>query len=142
MVDFDIRLKEENIPTKWFNAFPNLGVEIPKPMNSEGKNQIQDMKRIRLQEISKEEESTEEWLTIPEEILNEYVKAGRPTKLTRAVNLEKYIGCSSRIYLKREDTLPTHSFKLNTAIAQAYFAYKENIKELVTETGAGQWGTA
>lgn len=86
MVDFDIRLKEENIPTKWFNAFPNLGVEIPKPMNSEGKNQIQDMKRIRLQEISKEEESTEEWLTIPEEILNEYVKAGRPTKLTRAVN--------------------------------------------------------
>lgn len=142
MTNYDIRLKEEDIPKKWFNAFLKLGVEIPKPMNSEGKNQIQDMKKIRLQELSKEEESKEQWLKIPEEILNEYLKAGRPTRLTRAVNLEKYIGCSSRIYLKREDTLPTHSFKLNTAIAQAYFAHKENIKELVTETGAGQWGAA
>ena len=114
MMNYDIRLREEDIPTKWFNAFPTLGVEIPDPMNSEGKNQIQNMKRIRLQEMTKEEESMEEWLTIPEEILNEYLKAGRPTRLTRAVNLEKHIGCSSKIYLKREDTLPTHSFKLNT----------------------------
>ncbi len=142
MENYDIRLSENEIPKKWLNAFVDLKVPIPEAKNSEFGNQLKDMENIRLKELTKEEKSREKWMNIPEDILNEYIKAGRPTKLTRAVNLEKYIGCSSKIYLKREDLLPTHSFKLNTAIAQAYFAEKENIQELVTETGAGQWGVS
>src|SRR3989475_207972 len=79
---------------------------------------------------------------IPEELREAYLRLGRPTPLVRATRLEKFLGTSARIYYKREDLNPVGSHKPNTAIAQAYFAMREGVERLSTETGAGQWGSA
>ena len=79
---------------------------------------------------------------IPEEVREALIRFGRPTPLQRAVGLEKALNTPARIYYKREDVSPTGSHKLNTAIAQAYYAKKEGVERFATETGAGQWGSA
>jgi tryptophan synthase beta chain len=90
-----------------------------------------------------QEMSTERWIPIPEEIRELYIQAGRPRPLYRAKKLEKHLGLKKvRLYYKREDLSPTGSHKVNTALAQAYYAAKEGKTSLVTETGAGQWGSA
>jgi tryptophan synthase beta chain len=90
-----------------------------------------------------QEMSTERWIPIPEEIRELYIQAGRPRPLYRAKKLEKHLGLKKvRLYYKREDLSPTGSHKVNTALAQAYYAAKEGKTTLVTETGAGQWGSA
>ncbi len=87
--------------------------------------------------------STEAWIPIPEEIRELYIQAGRPRPLYRARRLEKYLRLNKvRLYYKREDLSPTGSHKVNTALAQAYYGAKEGKTILVTETGAGQWGSA
>ena len=70
------------------------------------------------------------------------MQMGRPRPLVRAKALEAYLETPAKIFYKREDTSPTGSHKLNTAIAQAYYAKQDGIERLTTETGAGQWGTA
>jgi tryptophan synthase beta chain len=99
--------------------------------------------RTMLHESLQQEVSTERWIPIPEEIRELYIQAGRPRPLYRARRLEKRLGLNRvRLYYKREDLSPTGSHKVNTALAQAYYATKEGKTTLVTETGAGQWGTA
>lgn len=94
-------------------------------------------------ECLKQEKSSDAWIPIPEEIRELYVQAGRPRPLYRARRLENRLGLKKvRLYYKREDLSPTGSHKVNTALAQAYYAAKEGKKILVTETGAGQWGSA
>ncbi len=94
-------------------------------------------------ECLSQESSTRRRIPIPEEIRGLYVQAGRPRPLYRARGLEKYLKLKrTKLYYKREDLSPTGSHKTNTALAQAYFAMQEGKEMLVTETGAGQWGTA
>ena len=94
-------------------------------------------------ECLKQEMSADPWIPIPEEIRELYIQAGRPRPLYRAKRLEKRLGLNKvRLYYKREDLSPTGSHKVNTALAQAYYAAKEGKKVLITETGAGQWGSA
>jgi tryptophan synthase beta chain len=94
-------------------------------------------------ECLRQEKTTERWVPIPEEIRELYMQAGRPRPLYRARKLEKNLGLKKvRLYYKREDLSPTGSHKVNTALAQAYYAAKEGKTMLVTETGAGQWGSA
>jgi tryptophan synthase beta chain len=94
-------------------------------------------------ECLNQELSKEPWISIPQEIRELYIQAGRPRPLYRARKLEKYLKLQKvRLYYKREDLSPTGSHKVNTALAQAYYAAKEGKKALVTETGAGQWGSA
>jgi tryptophan synthase beta chain len=94
-------------------------------------------------ECLRQEMTTERWIPIPEEIRELYMQAGRPRPLYRARRLEKHLGLKKvRLYYKREDLSPTGSHKVNTALAQAYYAAKEGKTTLVTETGAGQWGSA
>jgi len=94
-------------------------------------------------ECLRQETSTKRWISIPEEIRELYIQAGRPRPLYRAKRLEKLLGLKKvRLYYKREDLSPTGSHKVNTALAQAYYAANEGKKVLVTETGAGQWGSA
>jgi tryptophan synthase beta chain len=94
-------------------------------------------------ECLRQEMTTERWVPIPEEIRELYMQAGRPRPLYRAGRLEKHLGLKRvRLYYKREDLSPTGSHKVNTALAQAYYAAKEGKTMLVTETGAGQWGSA
>ncbi len=101
------------------------------------------LSKTMIEECLKQESSEKRWIPIPEGIRDLYIQAGRPRPLYRARRLERYLGLKeTRIYYKREDLSPTGSHKTNTALAQAYFAAKEGRETLITETGAGQWGTA
>jgi tryptophan synthase beta chain len=94
-------------------------------------------------ECLKQEMSTDPWIPIPEEIRELYMQAGRPRPLHRARRLENKLGLKKvRLYYKREDLSPTGSHKVNTALAQAFYAAREGKTALITETGAGQWGSA
>jgi len=101
------------------------------------------LQRTLTKECLRQELSNENWIPIPDEIQQLYIQAGRPRPLYRALRLEKRLGLKKvRLYYKREDLSPTGSHKVNTALAQAYYAAEEGKITLVTETGAGQWGTA
>jgi len=92
-------------------------------------------------ELIKQEVSLEKEIEIPDE-LRELYRIYRPSPLFRAKRLEKFLGTPAHIYYKYEGNNPSGSHKLNTALAQAYYNKKEGVKSLLTETGAGQWGTA
>lgn len=99
--------------------------------------------KTMVHECLKQEMSNEPWIPIPQEIRELYIQAGRPRPLYRAKRLEKHLKLQKvRLYYKREDLSPTGSHKVNTALAQAYYAAKEGKTTLATETGAGQWGSA
>jgi tryptophan synthase beta chain len=93
------------------------------------------------EECVRQEVCTDRWIDIPEGVREVY-RLWRPTPLIRAVNLERALGTPARIYYKYEGTSPTGSHKPNTAVAQAFYHRREGTKRLVTETGAGQWGSA
>ena len=139
-----ILLPVDEMPTKWYNIIPDLPKPLPPPKEpEEGPSRLEFLSRTMISECLKQELSDQRWVPIPEEVRELYIQAGRPRALYRAKRLEKHLGLkNTRIYYKREDLSPTGSHKTNTAIAQAYFAAKEGKDTLITETGAGQWGTA
>jgi len=139
-----ISLPVDELPTKWFNIIPHLPEPLPPPKEPEnGPSRMDFLGKTMVHECLKQEMSTDPWIPIPEEIRELYIQAGRPRPLYRAKRLEKYLKLKKvRVYYKREDLSPTGSHKVNTALAQAYYAAKEGKTTLVTETGAGQWGSA
>lgn len=139
-----ISLPVDEMPTQWYNIIPDLPEPLPPPKEPhEGPSRLEFLSKTMIEECLKQETSDQRWIPIPEEVKELYIQAGRPRPLCRARRLEKSLRLkSTRIYYKREDLSPTGSHKTNTALAQAYFAAKEGKDTLVTETGAGQWGTA
>lgn len=138
-----IYLSRKNIPRKWYNILADLPKPLPEDQESDSNpNSRELMQKIRPKELLRQDASRERMIDIPEEVREKYCMIGRPTPLMRATELEKYLDTPARLYIKREDLLPTHSFKLNSAIAQVYYAKKQGIAELVSESGAGQWGLA
>ncbi len=138
-----INLKPEEIPTHWYNILPDLPEEIPQPKDPpEGESRIKNLKKMMLEECLKQEFSKERWIEVPEELRFYYMQAGRPRPLFRAYSLEKYLDTPAHLYYKAEFYSPTGSHKVNTALAQCFYAKKEGYKRVVTETGAGQWGSA
>ncbi|MEM3730216.1 MAG: TrpB-like pyridoxal phosphate-dependent enzyme [Candidatus Bathyarchaeia archaeon] len=139
-----ITLPADDLPTKWYNIIPDLHEPLPPPKEPEdGVSRMDFLARTMIKECLRQEMSNERWLPIPEEIRELYIHMGRPRPLYRARRLEKRLKLKKvRLYYKREDLSPTGSHKTNTAVAQAYYAVKEGKTTLVTETGAGQWGTA
>ncbi len=136
-------LKEEEMPTKWYNILPDLPEPLPAPMDSEeGEPRLKRLPKVLLGECLKQESSDQRWIDIPEEILRLYAQAGRPRPLFRARRLEKVLDTPARLYYKAEFYSPTGSHKVNTALAQVWYAKEEGYERLTTETGAGQWGTA
>nr|VFK25664.1 MAG: tryptophan synthase beta chain/tryptophan synthase beta chain [Candidatus Kentron sp. MB]VFK29651.1 MAG: tryptophan synthase beta chain/tryptophan synthase beta chain [Candidatus Kentron sp. MB]VFK74855.1 MAG: tryptophan synthase beta chain/tryptophan synthase beta chain [Candidatus Kentron sp. MB] len=133
---------KQAIPSRWFNVIPHLPEPIPVSQDpQDGKeSRVECMKRIRVAKMVEQDSIIDPWIDIPQAIYDEYLEVGRPTPLYRARTLERALCTPARLYFKREDLLPTGSFKLNSAIAQAYYAAKEGAVGLVTETGAGQWG--
>ena len=141
-----ITLTENEIPQKWFNLIPKLPFEIPLPVNNNDTIKFNEYSWLYSKECLKIELQMEEygsntWINIPKVVLNEY-KRYRPSPLVRALALEKYLDTPAKIYYKREDQNPGGSHKINTALPQAYYAKTDDIKTLVTDTGAGQWGVA
>ncbi|MDO5823473.1 TrpB-like pyridoxal phosphate-dependent enzyme [Methanobrevibacter sp.] len=141
-MDYKITLNSNEVPKQWYNINADLPVELPMPKNSEGKDQISSLKKAFSKAALDQEFSTERFIKIPKEVRKLYMQMGRPSPLFRATKLEEFLNTPAKIYYKREDTSPTGSHKLNSAIPQAYFAKKEGIERITTETGAGQWGTA
>ena len=141
-MNYKITLSSEDVPKQWYNINADLPVELPMPKNSEGKDQISALQKAFTKAGLEQEFATERYIKIPNEVRELYMQMGRPSPLFRATKLEEYLNTPAKIYYKREDTSPTGSHKLNSAIPQAYFAKKEGVERLTTETGAGQWGTA
>ena len=149
MVDYfkaRILLEPNEIPKQWINIVPDL----PSPMTPlvnpmDGKPAPPEMafaifpKECVLQEVSQEEK-----IPIPNEVREIFASTYRPSPLHRALGLEKELGVEGddiKIFYKNESLSPTGSHKPNTAIAQAFYAKRDGLEELVTETGAGQWGS-
>lgn len=139
---YKIDLPSDEVPKKWYNINADLPAEIPAPKNSEGKKQVESLPKIFSKGVLEQEFSTERYISIPKEVRDLYMRMGRPSPLFRAKSLEEKLNTPAKIYYKREDSSPTGSHKLNSAIPQAYYAKKDGVEKLTTETGAGQWGTA
>ncbi|HII40153.1 MAG TPA: TrpB-like pyridoxal phosphate-dependent enzyme, partial [Thermoplasmata archaeon] len=138
-----VTLPEDDRPTKWYNIQADLPEPLPPPKDPEqGPSRVKALPDLLLGECLRQENSTERWIDIPEEVQELYVQAGRPRPLIRARRLEQKLGTPAHLYYKAEFYSPTGSHKVNTALAQAYYAKKEGYERLTTETGAGQWGTA
>jgi tryptophan synthase beta chain len=144
MKQAQIALPLDELPRKWYNIVPDLPVKLPPPKEpDEGESRLEALGRRMIGECLKQEASNSRWIDIPDGVRELYFQAGRPRPLYRAYRLENKLGLKKvRIYYKREDLSPTGSHKVNTALPQAYYAAREGKKILVTETGAGQWGTA
>lgn len=138
-----IFLDEGELPKSWYNIQADLPRPLDPPLNPKTGKPIapEDLAPIFPQELIKQEVSTERWIEIPQPIMDVY-RLWRPTPLHRARRLEEALGTPARIYYKNESVSPPGSHKPNTAVAQAYYNKQEGVKRLVTETGAGQWGSA
>jgi len=138
-----IQIDVDEIPKRWYNILPDLPEPLPPPKDPEkGPSRVEQLPNLLIGECLKQEMSTERWIDIPEGIRDLFAQSGRPRPLFRALALEKALGTPARLYYKSEFYSPTGSHKVNTALAQAYYAKAEGYERLTTETGAGQWGTA
>jgi tryptophan synthase beta chain len=138
-----IQLDVDDIPPCWYNILPDLPEPLPPPRDPEtGPSRVEQLPNLLIHECLKQEMSSERWIPIPDGLRDLYVQAGRPRPLFRALSLEKVLKTPARLYYKSEFYSPTGSHKVNTALAQAYYAREEGFERLTTETGAGQWGTA
>ncbi|WP_092754969.1 TrpB-like pyridoxal phosphate-dependent enzyme [Hydrogenoanaerobacterium saccharovorans] len=139
-----IYLTEEQMPKQWYNLRADMK-ELPAPMMNPATLRPateEDLYPVFCKELAHQEmDDKTRYVPIPDEIL-EFYKMYRPSPLIRAYNLEKALGTPAKIYYKFEGNNTSGSHKLNSAVAQAYYAKKQGLKSLTTETGAGQWGTA
>jgi len=138
-----IILPESQMPTQWYNIVSDMKNRPLPPLNPATKEPVtlEQMSALFAEELMKQEMSTERYIDIPEEVQDLY-KIYRSTPLVRAYGLEKALDTPAKIYFKNESVSPVGSHKTNTAIPQAYYNYKQGIRHLTTETGAGQWGAA
>ena len=143
-IPYKIYLEENEMPTQWYNVradmknkpAPLLNPATLKPMTAE------ELGHVFCDELVKQElDDTNPYIDIPQEI-RDFYRMYRPSPLVRAYCLEKKLGTPAKIYYKFEGNNTSGSHKLNSAIAQAYYAKKQGLKGVTTETGAGQWGTA
>lgn len=143
-IPYKIYLEESEMPKQWYNVRADMKNK-PAPLLNPGTHKpmtFDELRPVFCDELIKQElDDTTAYFDIPEEILNFY-KMYRPSPVMRAYNLEKALGTPAKIYYKFEGNNTSGSHKLNSALAQAYYAKKQGLKGVTTETGAGQWGTA
>ncbi len=143
-IPYKIYLSEEEIPTQWYNVRADMKNK-PAPLLNPATGApltLEEMEPIFCTELCKQEiDNDTRWFDIPQEIVDFY-KMYRPSPLVRAYFLEEALGTPAKIYYKFEGNNTSGSHKLNSAIAQAYYAKMQGLKGVTTETGAGQWGTA
>ena len=140
-IPYKTYLDESEMPKQWYNLRADMKNK-PAPLLNPGTMTAEELSVVFCDELVKQElDDTTPYFDIPEEIL-EFYKMYRPSPLVRAYCLEKALGTPAKIYYKFEGNNTSGSHKLNSAIAQAYYAKKQGLKGVTTETGAGQWGTA
>ncbi|MCE5251546.1 TrpB-like pyridoxal phosphate-dependent enzyme [bacterium] len=140
-----INLPSTEMPKQWYNIVAEMLPDNPPapPMNAVTNKPAgpADLLPVFPMGVLEQEMSPERWIDIPEEVM-EILSIWRPTPLVRARRLEEYLGTPAKIFYKNESVSPPGSHKPNTAVAQAYYNKREGIKNITTETGAGQWGSA
>jgi tryptophan synthase beta chain len=139
-------LKTDDIPTAWYNIMPAIigaGMQPLPPLHPGTKEPVTPdlLAPLFPEALIMQEVSTEQWIDIPGPVLDVY-RLWRPTPLYRARRLEQALQTPAHIYFKYEGTSPAGSHKPNTAVAQAYFNKEAGTRQIATETGAGQWGSA
>lgn len=143
-IPYKIYLEENELPKQWYNVRADMENK-PAPLLNPGTLEpmtLAELEQVFCTELAKQElDDTTAYFDIPEEILGFY-KMYRPSPLVRAYCLEKKLDTPAKIYYKFEGNNTSGSHKLNSAIAQAYYAKTQGLKGVTTETGAGQWGTA
>lgn len=143
-IPYKIYLNEEEIPTHWYNVRADMKTDH-RPIINPGTGKpatLEDLEPVFCTELAKQElNDTDPWIEIPKEV-RDFYKMYRPSPLVRAYCLEKELDTPAKIYYKYEGGNTSGSHKLNSAIAQAYYAKEQGLKGVTTETGAGQWGTA
>lgn len=143
-IPYKIYLNENEIPDQWYNVRADMKNK-PAPLINPGTHEpmgFDDLRPVFCDELIKQElDNDTAFFDIPQEI-RDFYKMYRPSPLVRAYCLEKALGTPAKIYYKFEGNNTSGSHKLNSAIAQAYYAKQQGLKGLTTETGAGQWGTA
>mgnify|MGYP004501118213 FL=1 len=143
-IPYKIYLQESELPTAWYNVRADMKTK-PAPLLNPGTHQpmtAQDLAPVFCDELIQQElDDTTPFIPIPEDIRNFY-KMYRPSPLVRAYCLEEQLQTPAQSYYRFEGNNTSGSHKLNSAIAQAYYAKKQGLKGVTTETGAGQWGTA
>jgi len=143
-IPYKIYLEENEMPDSWYNVRSDMK-QKPAPLLNPGTGKpmtAEELGGVFCEELVKQElDNDTPFVPIPKEILDFY-KMYRPSPLVRAYFLEKALDTPAKIYYKFEGNNTSGSHKLNSAIAQAYYAKKQGLKGVTTETGAGQWGTA
>ncbi len=143
-IPYKVYLSENEMPTAWYNLRADMKVK-PAPLLNPGTGlplSAEELTPIFCEELVRQElDNDTAYYPIPQEILDFY-KMYRPSPLVRAYCLEKVLDTPAKIYYKFEGNNTSVSHKLNSAIAQAYYAKNQGLKGVTTETGAGQWGTA
>ena len=143
-IPYKIYLAENEIPTQWYNVRADMKVK-PAPLISPADGHaltLEEMNPIFCEELNKQElDNDTAYFDIPKPV-QEFYRMYRPSPLVRAYFLEKALGTPAKIYYKFEGNNTSGSHKLNSSIAQAYYAKAQGLKGVTTETGAGQWGTA
>ena len=143
-IPYKIYLREDQMPAAWYNLRADMKTK-PAPLLNPGTGKPmteQELSNVFCQELARQELDGEtRYIPIPDEIRNFY-RMYRPSPLVRAYCLEKKLKTPAHIYYKFEGNNTSGSHKLNSAIAQAYYAKQQGLKGVTTETGAGQWGTA
>lgn len=138
-----ILLTEKEMPQQWYNILADMPNPMLPPLHPATKEPIgpEDLAPLFPMALIEQEVSGEQYIDIPGEVMDIY-KIWRPTPLVRAYEFEKLLDTPAKIYYKNESVSPAGSHKPNTAVPQAYYNYKEGVKKMTTETGAGQWGSA
>ncbi|MBO5253444.1 MAG: TrpB-like pyridoxal phosphate-dependent enzyme, partial [Clostridia bacterium] len=143
-IPYKIYLEESELPKAWYNVradMKNKPAPLLDPVTREPMRE-EELSKVFCEALVKQElNDTDRYIPIPQEIIDFY-KMYRPAPLIRAYCLEKKLGTPAKIYYKFEGNNTSGSHKLNSAIAQAYYAKAQGLKGVTTETGAGQWGTA
>ena len=143
-VPYKIYLSEDEIPQSWYNVRADMKTK-PAPLLNPGTGRpmsAEELGVVFCEELVEQElDDTTAYIPIPQEI-RDFYKMYRPAPLVRAYCLEQKLGTPAHIYYKFEGNNTSGSHKLNSAIAQAYYAKKQGLRGVTTETGAGQWGTA
>ncbi|MBR6950749.1 MAG: TrpB-like pyridoxal phosphate-dependent enzyme [Oscillospiraceae bacterium] len=143
-IPYKIYLKESEMPQAWYNVRADMKNK-PAPLLNPGTGQpmtAEELSGVFCEElVAQELDNDSPYIDIPQEI-RDFYKMYRPSPLVRAYCLEKKLDTPAHIYYKFEGNNTSGSHKLNSAIAQAYYAKKQGLKGVTTETGAGQWGTA
>ncbi|MEM1620267.1 MAG: TrpB-like pyridoxal phosphate-dependent enzyme [Fervidicoccaceae archaeon] len=135
--------REDLLPDAWYNIVPDLPRPLPPLLKPNGDIvRPRELERLFAKELVSQEFSDSRSIAIPSEVRQCLLELGRPTPLLRATRLEKFLDTPAKIFYKYEGVLPTGSHKINTAVPQAFYNAAEGVERLVTETGAGQWGSA